>query len=117
MAHRVAYKFLTGEEPETVDHQDTDTGNNRAENLRAATYGQNTANRRGWSKHGLPKGVYPYRQRFKANVTTGSGPTKKTIHLGVFDTPAEAHAAYCEAASAVHGEFFNPGPARPSVFD
>jgi hypothetical protein len=31
----------------------------------------------------------------------------KRISLGSFNTPGEAHMAYCEAARALHGDFFN----------
>jgi hypothetical protein len=34
---------------------------------------------------------------------------KKTIHLGAFSTPEEAHQAYCDAAFKYFGEFANPG--------
>lgn len=33
----------------------------------------------------------------------------KKIHLGLFESPSEAHLAYCEAAKKLHGEFANFG--------
>ena len=34
---------------------------------------------------------------------------RRNIHLGSFKTPAAAHKAWCKAAKAAHGQFFNPG--------
>jgi hypothetical protein len=44
--HRVIYKLKTGEEPETVDHIDGNTHNNKIENLRSATQSQQLQNRK-----------------------------------------------------------------------
>jgi hypothetical protein len=43
--HRIVYKMFTGEEPETVDHKDGNTHNNKIENLVSATQQQNLCNR------------------------------------------------------------------------
>ncbi|TPL66647.1 hypothetical protein FJ949_09790 [Mesorhizobium sp. B2-4-1] len=42
-----------------------------------------------------PKGRYVARIKARS----------KHIHLGVFDTPEQAHAAYCQAANTHFGEF------------
>ncbi len=99
---------MTDEEPETVDHRDMDRTNNRWANLRSSLYGQNTANSkvRKDSISGI-KGVqqHPGTGRYYARIRKD----KITHYLGCFDTPEEAHAAYCKAAQELHGEFWNPG--------
>lgn len=114
-AHRVAFALYHDRTDfRRVDHQNHTRDDNRKGNLREATAGQNAANRRGWGRKGLPKGVSVNGSRFQATARVAGA---KTAYLGTFDTPAEAHAAYCAYASLHHGEFFNPGPPRPSIFD
>lgn len=36
----------------------------------------------------------------------------KNKHLGYYDTPEAGHAAYCKAASELHGEFANTGQGK-----
>ena len=112
-SHRVAFKLLTNEEPEFVDHISGNTRDDSAGNLRAATVLTNSRNRIGPRKHPLPKGVSREKGRFRAQGHLNG----RKVSLGSFDTPAEAHAAFCAWAKPIHGEFFNPGPAKPSVFD
>jgi hypothetical protein len=61
---------------------------------------RNKASHRGKA---LPKGVSRCAgtDRLRASIYID----KKCRHLGMFDTPAEAHAAYCAAASKAFGEF------------
>lgn len=87
-----------------VDHVNLNRLDNRRENLRLSNKSQNAANTtlRKSNKSGY-KGV------------NWSKPNKKwqaaichqyhRYHLGFFDTPEEAHAAYCEKAKELHGEF------------
>lgn len=112
-AHRIAFKLLTGEDPAQIDHINVDGLDNRAANLRAAGRGDNNANRRGWAKSGLPKGVKFVNRTFVAQITKSG----RTHYLGRFASPEQAHNAFCEAARRLHGEFFNPGISRASVFD
>ena len=50
-------------------------------------------------KRKLPRGVYKRRNRYHAAI----GVDMKLEHLGYFDTPEEAHAAYLERAEEVDG--------------
>jgi len=107
LAHRIIWKMMTGTDPtEEVDHEHGDRDNLRWEYLRAAARSQNTKNRR--ANHGCAvdlKGVIVKGRRYGAQISAD----KKHYWLGTFDTPEQAHAAYCEAAKRLHGEFFNPG--------
>lgn len=80
-----------------VDHRNREGKDNRVVNLRWATHAENLLNRPGWSKTGLPKGVYKRGARYEAVFRRHS--------LGTFATPEEAHAAYVEAGTA-HSPFF-----------
>jgi hypothetical protein len=108
---------MTGKFPEQeIDHIDGDGTNNRWENLREATRAQNNANCRGYNKCGI-KGVYQRGPSWIAQISPNGG---RSIHLGCFRTPEEAHAAYLAAAHKYFGEFANGGgpcptkPASPS---
>ena len=56
--HRVIWKLVTGEEPNTIDHINRDRGDNTWENLRSVTPKQNALNRscKGYVK--LRNGTY-----------------------------------------------------------
>lgn len=86
-----------------IDHADRDTDNNKIENLREATHSQNDQNRVRPAPQSGFKGVTNTRGRWQARITYDGS----THHLGMFGTPEEAHAAYCEAAEKYHGEFMN----------
>lgn len=96
---------IYGPTPEPIiDHWNLNSLDNRRGNLRPASYAQNTQNQRGRKKiTGLPKGVHPTRNgdRYYAAISAH----RVTKHLGVFDTPELAAAAYREAAAVLHGEF------------
>lgn len=93
---------------EQVDHINLNGLDNRRCNLRLAT---NTENQRNKSKQvnntSGYKGVYWRKDSNKwvAQIKVDN----EVRHLGRFDTPEEAHAAYCEAAKQLHGEFANFG--------
>lgn len=102
-AHRLAWLYMTGAWPTgEVDHIDLNRLNNRFSNLRDATGAQNRANcsARLRNPFGL-KGVDKIGERYRAAITIN----RKRRHLGVFDTPEEAHAAYLDAAVAHWGQF------------
>lgn len=113
--HRLVFALETGSvDFGELDHADVDAGNHAFGNIRPATRSLNNANRTGWAKSGLPKGVSFVNNTFAAAISGGRG---RTVYLGRFPTPSAAHAAYCAAARERFGAFFNPGPSRPSVFD
>lgn len=105
-AHRLAWLYMTGGWPQDeIDHIDCDKLNNRFSNLRDCGHAENAWNRpaqRG-NKSGLKgvslssKGARRYYSSIRA-----SG---KRVHLGCFHTAEEAHSAYVEAATRLHGEF------------
>jgi hypothetical protein len=105
--HRLAFFYMVGKWPKDfIDHIDGDCSNNKWENLREATPLQSVMNTRKSSKGSLGyKGISRDGKRYKAEIRVNG---KKT-HLGDFDTPEEAHKAYCRAADKYYGEFANYG--------
>jgi hypothetical protein len=102
-AHHLAWLYMKGKWCSVViDHRDLDPSNNRWSNLRRATRSQNSANRSVPRNNacGL-KGVSPDRRGWRATIRKNG----RIHHLGVFETPQEAHAAYVKAARKLFGEF------------
>lgn len=103
-ANRLVILYVDGYLPDKtlqVDHKNGDGWDNRYLNLRVCTASQNSCNRSRKSPSGLPKGVQKINKRFRAMIRLQG----KNYHLGMFDTPEEAHKAYCEASMKLHGEF------------
>lgn len=104
-AHRLVWLYVYGEWPvEQIDHRNGDRDDNRIVNLRAASQAENNGNSRrpkhntsGFKGVGLQKTDRKWRARIKR--------AGRSIHLGTFDTPEEAHAAYVAAATELFGEF------------
>lgn len=104
-AHRLAWFHVHGEWPPLlIDHRNGKRDDNRLENLRLASHVDNLANsiKRRHNRSGF-KGVFwgTQTKKWQARIRRDG----KTTHLGLFDTPEEAHAAYANAAQRVHGEF------------
>lgn len=91
-----------------TDHIHGLTLDNRRSEIRLATYTQNSHNT-GIRKNNTSgyKGVSysAHRKKFCATMQLKG----RKLHLGWFDDPAMAHAAYCQAAIKYHGEFANFG--------
>lgn len=89
---------------ELTDHIHGLTLDNRRSELRLATHGQNQANKRLQSNNTSGfKGVSfnKMADKWEAQIQKDG----KNKHLGFFDDPAEAHAAWREAAQKEFGEF------------
>jgi hypothetical protein len=104
-AHVLAYIYMTGNQPKKyIDHDNGNGSDNRWVNLRPATESQNIANSkiRKDNKCGF-KGISfdKKRNKYLARIVVNG----KSINLGRFNTPEEAHKTYCEAAEKYYGEF------------
>lgn len=104
-AHRLAWLLMTGEWPShQIDHINLDRSDNRWANLRAADKRQNAMNTRVRrdNKSGY-KGVCWDQgcNKWRADIRLPS--VRK--HLGLFDDPEAAHAAYARAATRYFGEY------------
>jgi hypothetical protein len=103
--HHVVLAFIPERERGlVVDHRNHNTLDNRRSNLRVATHSQNHANSKlsKRNKSGF-KGVRwrADKSKWQAMITH----RYKVSQLGYFSTIEEAHLAYCEAATNIHGEF------------
>jgi hypothetical protein len=97
-------EILKPDEGLEVDHINRDSLDNRLCNLRQATSQQNKHNQtiKRNNKSGF-KGVF-LESRSKKWVSTIMT-NGKSKWLGSYDTPEEAHAAYCKASAELHKEF------------
>lgn len=89
-AHRLAYLYMTGSFPPIdVDHIDHDTGNNKWENLRPTTRGENQRNLS--IKKNNSSGVTGVHFSLNANKWVAFITNDyRRLHLGSFDTFEEA---------------------------
>lgn len=90
------------------DHIFGDRLDNRRSMLRLAVGGENNHNSRlGSTNKSGYKGVYRHSKinKWVAQISVNN----KSIYLGIFDTPEDAHKAYCEAAIRYYGDFANDG--------
>lgn len=104
LAHRIAWAITHGRWPDHfIDHINGVRSDNRLCNLREATPAENSRNSDiPMGKSGV-RGVRFDRRhgRWQARITVH----RKQKHLGYYDTPEAAAAAYAEGARRYHGEF------------
>lgn len=102
----MAVEIMNPQNGMVVDHISGQTLDNRRSNLRVCKKSDNCKNRKLAKSNSTGfKGVFvlnkPGKPRFYASVSVN----KKKKHLGCFGTAEEAHAAYCQAAAKIYGEF------------
>lgn len=102
-AHRVAWVLAYGHWPDGhIDHINGDKKDNRLCNLRLVDHSGNMQNLRkakSSSAHGfLGASFYKPLSKWKARIVVA----RKEYHIGYYDTPEEAHAAYLERKRQVH---------------
>ena len=97
--HRVVWAIVKQEDPLNlfIDHINGDTSDNRIENLRKATHGQNHSNRRGARGYSFNKTKRKWHARIIVNGDYS--------FLGYFDTEEKAREAYLRAKEKLHGDF------------
>ncbi len=104
-AHRACWAIYYGQWPSMmIDHINHDKTDNRICNLREATAMQNLRNRpRQTNNTTGAKGVsfHKFSGKYRAQIKVDG----KKLHLGLFETPEAAHAAYAAAAVRFHGDF------------
>lgn len=103
-AHHVAWAMYHGEwSPHLVDHKNHNKSDNRIENLRPATYSQNSQNKRvsKRNKFGLKGVTIRPSGRYTATICIN----RRNKVLGTFATKEEAAEAYNKAAAKIFGEF------------
>jgi len=106
-SHRVAWFLYYGEWPKgVIDHINGDKLDNRITNLRDTTLLGNSLNRSS-NKNAVSKlkGVSRHTHgRWQAQTKVNG----KSYHLGLFDTEAEAHKAYCDFRLSLGDAEFRP---------
>ena len=113
-AHRLAWFYVYGEFPPYLDHVNQDKSDNRISNLREATKIDNGGNSKARKSRSGLKGAHWHRGAGRwSSIVHYNG---NHVYLGLFDTPEEAHAAYCKTAEELFGEFFSSGiPVEPGA--
>lgn len=103
LGHRVAWAMFYGAWPaDQIDHKNGQRDDNRIANLRDASRNENARNRKISTQNCTGyKGVVPHQGKYRAKIKKDG----KRYHLGTFESPEDAHAAYCAEASRLHGDF------------
>lgn len=107
--HRLAFLFMTGAIPTSVDHINGVKDDNRWNNLRAATVRQNSFNYKGRNAKSGYKNVY-WDKRGKSNwFVVVTGPTGEKHGWRYFNNVDEANEYAITLRTELHGEFLFKG--------
>lgn len=102
LAHRLAWVYVYGVWPtKHIDHINGNRGDNRIENLREADDRLNLENLHSAKVTNVSRllGVQRHHLgRWRARIQVNG----KLVHLGLYDTPEEAHQAYLKAKRELH---------------
>ncbi len=103
-AHRLAWLYVHGVWPtRDIDHANGNRADNRIDNLREANGAINQENRRRANKNNRTSGLLGASfDRTKGRWMAQIMKAGKTIFLGYFQTPEEAHEAYVAAKRTTH---------------
>jgi hypothetical protein len=102
LAHRLAWAFHYGSFPHgQIDHINGNRADNRIENLRVVTNGQNGQNRRKVAKNNR-SGLAGVTQKTPGSFQSSICVDGKSRYLGSFKTAQDAHCAYMQAKSNLH---------------
>lgn len=104
-AHQLAWLYVYGEIPNTdIDHINRNRSDNRISNLRIASRSENNINSKLYSHNTSRfRGVSFSKERNKwESKIKHNG---KTLHLGRFNSPEEAHQKYITEAKRIYGCF------------
>lgn len=107
-AHRLAWLYVHGVYPGGhIDHINGDRADNRIANLRDVAPAVNSQNRPAFSKANKLKavGVFEYKGGFRAEITA----LGRRHHFGVYETLAEARAAYNAGKLILHSKAMERG--------
>lgn len=107
LLHRWVMGIAAGDQQDVlVDHINRDRLDCRRSNLRLASPAENSLNRTVPARE-LPRGVYRSNKRYIAKIRRH----RRDRHLGTFDTPEAAAAAYQAAVAAADPAEFRPAAA------
>jgi len=104
-AHRLAWLYVYKKHPkDQLDHINCEKTDNRILNLREASNTENGRNTKTNNRN--TSGFKGVSWRVRYNVWQASIKLSgKTVHLGTFNNPEDAHKAYVKAAKIHFGEF------------
>ena len=99
----LVFLYMTGRWPaDQVDHRNVTPDDDRWDNLRECCEAENRRNTRAYRNNTSGfKGVSSFGSKWRSQIVFNY----KIIHLGLFETPELAHAAYAAKAKELFGEF------------
>jgi hypothetical protein len=109
LAHRVIWKMVTGDEPDTVDHVNGDASDNRWQNLRNVSQRVNSCNCKLSKNNTSGVNGVSWDER-RQNWCVSVNVNYRKLHVGAFDT-LEAATAARKQAEREHGFHENHGRA------
>lgn len=104
LAHRLAWLYVTGDWPKwQIDHINGVRSDNRWANLRDVPPYVNQGNQRVAHAKNKSSGLLGVTWNARKNKWAAQiSATGKQIHIGLFDRPEDAHAAYLDAKRRLH---------------